>query len=62
MARNDESVMVTPYEESIMEYWNNEKNLTNSLLGSIDDLYHHHYGLGSIGNEFFQEARVKIRS
>ncbi|WP_253277897.1 SAM-dependent methyltransferase [Pseudomonas chlororaphis] len=53
MARHDNSAIVTPYQESIAEYWNNEKSPINSLLGSLDNLYHHHYGLGDIGDGFF---------
>ncbi|MGH3784830.1 MAG: geranyl diphosphate 2-C-methyltransferase [Pseudonocardiaceae bacterium] len=34
------------YQKSVASYWNNEKNPVNLLLGDIDGLYHHHYGIG----------------
>jgi len=40
------SVLRTSYQESVANYWNNEKNPVNLRLGEVDGLYHHHYGLG----------------
>ncbi|KPA99231.1 MULTISPECIES: geranyl diphosphate 2-C-methyltransferase [Pseudomonas] len=38
----------TPYQQSIADYWNREQNPVNLLLGDIDGLYHHHYGIGDV--------------
>jgi len=40
------NVLHTAYQKSVASYWNNEKNPVNLLLGDIDGLYHHHYGIG----------------
>lgn len=42
----DASVLHTAYQKSVASYWNNEKDPVNLLLGDIDGLYHHHYGIG----------------
>jgi geranyl diphosphate 2-C-methyltransferase len=34
------------YQTRIADYWNAEENPVNLELGKIDDLYHHHYGIG----------------
>ncbi|MGW2490919.1 geranyl diphosphate 2-C-methyltransferase [Streptomyces sp. NPDC001606] len=34
------------YQSRVAEYWNAEENPVNLELGKIDDLYHHHYGIG----------------
>ncbi|MGW0707480.1 geranyl diphosphate 2-C-methyltransferase [Streptomyces sp. NPDC002643] len=34
------------YQSRIADYWNAEENPVNLELGRIDDLYHHHYGIG----------------
>ncbi|GAB3415815.1 SAM-dependent methyltransferase [Flindersiella endophytica] len=39
-------VLRTAYQRSIANYWNAEKDPVNLRLGEIDDLYHHHYGVG----------------
>ncbi|WP_155059618.1 geranyl diphosphate 2-C-methyltransferase [Streptomyces blattellae] len=39
-------VLRTAYQKSVAAYWNAEKNPVNLRLGEVDDLYHHHYGLG----------------
>jgi geranyl diphosphate 2-C-methyltransferase len=41
-----DSVLRTPYQKSVADYWNNEKSAVNLRLGEVDGLYHHHYGLG----------------
>lgn len=38
----------TPYQKSVAEYWNVEKDPVNIRLGEVDGLYHHHYGIGEI--------------
>jgi geranyl diphosphate 2-C-methyltransferase len=40
-------VLRTPYQKSIAEYWNAEKDPVNLRLGDVDGLYHHHYGIGA---------------
>ncbi|MER5432506.1 geranyl diphosphate 2-C-methyltransferase [Streptomyces sp. NPDC002588] len=34
------------YQNRVADYWNAEANPVNLELGRIDDLYHHHYGVG----------------
>ncbi|MER5302590.1 geranyl diphosphate 2-C-methyltransferase [Streptomyces lasiicapitis] len=34
------------YQSRVADYWNAEENPVNLELGKIDDLYHHHYGIG----------------
>ncbi len=38
----------TPYQKSVAEYWNVEKDPVNIKLGEVDGLYHHHYGIGDV--------------
>ncbi|RLU81747.1 SAM-dependent methyltransferase, partial [Streptomyces griseocarneus] len=40
------AVLRTAYQKAVADYWNNEKDPVNLRLGEVDDLYHHHYGLG----------------
>ena len=40
------NVLRSNYQKSVAAYWNNEKDPVNLLLGDIDGLYHHHYGIG----------------
>ncbi|MDQ2790054.1 MAG: SAM-dependent methyltransferase [Pseudonocardiales bacterium] len=40
------NVLHTAYQKSVASYWNSEKDPVNLLLGDIDGLYHHHYGIG----------------
>jgi geranyl diphosphate 2-C-methyltransferase len=40
------NVLRNDYQRSIANYWNAEKDPVNLRLGEIDDLYHHHYGVG----------------
>ncbi len=39
-------VLRSDYQKSVASYWNNEKDPVNLLLGDVDGLYHHHYGIG----------------
>lgn len=36
------------YQTRVADYWNAEENPVNLELGKIDDLYHHHYGVGDV--------------
>jgi len=39
---------MTDYQRDVANYWNSHTNdPVNLELGKIDDIYHHHYGLGS---------------
>lgn len=38
----------SPYQESVADYWNREKNPVNLKLGEVDGFYHHHYGIGDV--------------
>ncbi|WP_040706209.1 geranyl diphosphate 2-C-methyltransferase [Nocardia takedensis] len=43
-----DTVLRTSYQKSVAEYWNNNPNddRVNTVLGEVDGLYHHHYGIG----------------
>lgn len=41
-------VLTSPYQRSVAEYWNAERNPVNLLLGEVDGVYHHHYGIGEV--------------
>ncbi|HEX4790624.1 MAG TPA: geranyl diphosphate 2-C-methyltransferase, partial [Actinospica sp.] len=43
-----DAVLRTPYQRSVAEYWNVEKDPVNLRLGDVDGLYHHHYGIGAV--------------
>jgi geranyl diphosphate 2-C-methyltransferase len=43
-----DAVLHTPYQKSVAEYWNIEKDPVNLRLGDVDGLYHHHYGIGEV--------------
>jgi geranyl diphosphate 2-C-methyltransferase len=36
------------YQTRVADYWNAEENPVNLELGKIDDLYHHHHGVGDV--------------
>ncbi|MFC7535479.1 geranyl diphosphate 2-C-methyltransferase [Actinoplanes sp. GCM10030250] len=41
------TVLRTDFERSVAAYWNtNQQDPVNLRLGEVDDLYHHHYGVG----------------
>ncbi|MEU2792836.1 geranyl diphosphate 2-C-methyltransferase [Streptomyces sp. NPDC007100] len=39
---------VSPYQKSVADYWNQERNAVNLRLGEVDGFYHHHYGIGNV--------------
>ena len=41
-------VLRSEYQKSVASYWNQEKAPVNILLGDVDGLYHHHYGIGDV--------------
>jgi geranyl diphosphate 2-C-methyltransferase len=41
-------VLRSEYQKSVAAYWNMEKAPVNILLGDVDGLYHHHYGIGDV--------------
>ncbi|AOR36265.1 SAM-dependent methyltransferase [Streptomyces fodineus] len=43
------------YQSRVADYWNAEENPVNLELGKIDDLYHHHYGLGEADRAVLDE-------
>lgn len=47
-ATTSTSVLAGPYQRSVADYWNAEKNDVNLRLGEIDGIYHHHYGIGEV--------------
>ncbi|WP_046730783.1 geranyl diphosphate 2-C-methyltransferase [Streptomyces humi] len=49
------------YQNSVAEYWNAEENPVNLELGKIDDLYHHHYGIGEADWSVLDEPDPGLR-
>lgn len=45
------------YQTRVADYWNAEENPVNLELGKIDDLYHHHYGIGNVDWSVLDESR-----
>ena len=45
-ASQQKPVLRNDYQQSVANYWNNEKAPVNMRLGEVDGLYHHHYGIG----------------
>ena len=43
-----DNVLRNEYQKSVANYWNQEKNPVNLLLGDVDGYYHHHYGIGDV--------------
>jgi geranyl diphosphate 2-C-methyltransferase len=42
-----DEVLRTAYQEAVAAYWNeHQQDNVNLLLGQVDGLYHHHYGIG----------------
>jgi geranyl diphosphate 2-C-methyltransferase len=42
-----DNVLRNAYQKSVATYWNtNQHDPVNLLLGDVDGLYHHHYGVG----------------
>lgn len=58
------NVLTSPYQHSIADYWNREKDPVNLKLGEVSGTYHHHYGIGEVdqsvlaGPEETREARI----
>lgn len=43
----DTNVLRNAFQASVAAYWNeNQQDSVNLLLGDVDGLYHHHYGIG----------------
>ncbi|GAA0943835.1 geranyl diphosphate 2-C-methyltransferase [Nonomuraea longicatena] len=57
-------VITSPYQHSVADYWNHEKNPVNLRLGEVTGTYHHHYGIGEVdwtvleGPDETREARM----
>ncbi|WP_419993445.1 geranyl diphosphate 2-C-methyltransferase [Streptomyces boninensis] len=57
-------LLPSPYQHSVADYWNHEKDPVNLRLGEVDGTYHHHYGLGTAdmtvleGPEETRETRI----
>jgi geranyl diphosphate 2-C-methyltransferase len=58
-------VLHSPYQEAVAAYWNDhQQDNVNLLLGEVDGLYHHHYGIGGYdrsvleGPEDTRDARI----
>lgn len=46
-------VLTSPYQRSVADYWNREKDPVNLKLGDVDGTYHHHYGIGEVDESVF---------
>jgi geranyl diphosphate 2-C-methyltransferase len=44
----DQQVVASPYQLSVADYWNAERDPVNIRLGDVDGTYHHHYGIGDV--------------
>ncbi|WP_254878366.1 geranyl diphosphate 2-C-methyltransferase [Streptomyces sp. NA04227] len=51
----------TTYQARVADYWNAEENPVNLELGQIDDLYHHHYGIGEADRSVLEEQDPDLR-
>ncbi|MEU9334401.1 geranyl diphosphate 2-C-methyltransferase [Streptomyces sp. NPDC048290] len=51
----------TIYQTRVADYWNAEENPVNLELGKIDDLYHHHYGIGAADRSVLDEPDPALR-
>ncbi|MET7651871.1 MULTISPECIES: geranyl diphosphate 2-C-methyltransferase [unclassified Streptomyces] len=49
------------YQNRVADYWNAEENPVNLELGRIDDLYHHHYGVGEADWSVLDEPDAELR-
>lgn len=49
------------YQSRVADYWNAEENPVNLELGKIDDLYHHHYGVGDADWTVLDEPDPALR-
>ncbi|GAA3127006.1 geranyl diphosphate 2-C-methyltransferase [Streptomyces echinatus] len=49
------------YQSRVADYWNAEENPVNLELGKIDDLYHHHYGIGAADRSVLDEPDAALR-
>jgi geranyl diphosphate 2-C-methyltransferase len=49
------------YQNRVADYWNAEQNPVNLQLGMIDDLYHHHYGVGDVQWSVLDESDPERR-
>ncbi|MFJ9904622.1 geranyl diphosphate 2-C-methyltransferase [Streptomyces sp. NPDC101152] len=49
------------YQSRVADYWNAEENPVNLELGKLDDLYHHHYGVGAADLTVLDETDPELR-
>ncbi|MEW1864847.1 methyltransferase domain-containing protein [Streptomyces sp. NBC_00669] len=49
------------YQTRVADYWNAEENPVNLELGKIDNLYHHHYGVGDADWSVLDETDPGVR-
>ncbi|MFF2620147.1 geranyl diphosphate 2-C-methyltransferase [Kitasatospora sp. NPDC058046] len=48
------NVITTRYQQTVADYWNNEKDPVNLRLGNVSGTYHHHYGIGDVDHAALQ--------
>lgn len=57
-------VLATKYQQSVADYWNQEKDPVNIRLGEVSGTFHHHYGIGDVdwsvleGDEATRDERI----
>ncbi len=57
MTTNTNQVTTTDYQRDVARYWDtNTNDPVNLELGKVDDLYHHHYGIGDPDFSLLQAA------
>jgi geranyl diphosphate 2-C-methyltransferase len=49
------------YQARVADYWEHEHNPVNLELGKLDDLYHHHYGVGDVNWSLLDETEPDRR-
>ncbi|MGC0420071.1 geranyl diphosphate 2-C-methyltransferase [Embleya sp. AB8] len=58
------AAVIDPYQTSVAAYWNRERSPVNRLLGEVDGIHHHHFGIGEVdwdvldGPDDVRERRV----
>ena len=61
--RTDDQVLTNAYQRNLAAYWNNKtRDRVNLLLGDVDGLYHHHYGLGDYDPAVLGASEEDIRN
>jgi geranyl diphosphate 2-C-methyltransferase len=61
MTTAQEPVSLTSYQRDVASWWNNRRDdRVNLALGEVDDIYHHHYGLGPVDPSVFGAPEAEL--